>query len=409
MRSPNRCRTTVWLWRAAFLGAAAAGAALPGCSRAPESAADTGKPAGPIASIGAPQADAPAAPAQSPEPPSGTPESVLHEAKLLRTKPFEGVTDPSQIAGARLAREKEIVRLTTEVIAKTHDDKSREETFDDAALLLMNARLQLALSDDEAARKENTDALYEHAAAFYARDPQSKAAAEAAYTVARFAHENARKHGSSDWLGELARQAQVFATKFPQEQSRAVALLYSAGWSCELHGLTKEAADCYALLVKDFPTADEAVTAAGSLRRLKLVGRPVQLGGSTFDGGYVSIDTYAGKPVLVVFWQSGNPKVAELMPVLADVQATYGDKVGLLGVALDENEAAIGDFLKAHPLRWQQIFFADKSKRGWKNTVAEFYGVKTVPSVWLVGPDGKVRSTNLTVETARQALAAVAK
>jgi hypothetical protein len=396
---------TVWLWRAAFLGAAIAGAALPGCGSSLDSGA-TGKAgaksASPVASIDAASGDAPAPP-QLPEPPAGTPEAVLHEAKLLRVKPFEGLKNPDRIAEARLARHKEIVRLATEVIAKTHDDPAKERVFDDAAFLLMNARLQLALAGDEATQKENTDALYEHAMAFHTRNPKSKAAAEAAFTVAKFAHEGARQHHTKEWLEEFARQAQVFATNFPQEESRAVSLLYSAAWSCEVNGHPTPAAACYRQIVHDFPKTDEAVTAAGSLRRINLVGQPIQLGGSTLDGGYVSIDEYAGKSVLVVFWQAANPKMAELMAELAGIQAAQGDKLAILGVALDEDEASVEHFLQAHPLEWKQIFFADKTKRGWKNTVAEFYGVKSVPGVWLVGSDGKVRSTNLTAETVRQA------
>jgi hypothetical protein len=406
MRSQTPSILIVWFWRAVFLGAAAAGAALPGCSGSSDtSASKSGKSASPLASIN--HADQKAdAPAQSAEPTVAvTPESLLHEAKLLRVKPFTSVTSPEQIAAAQIARQKEIVRLTTEVIAKSHDDAANERVFDDAAFLLMNARLQLALSADDPARSENIDALYEHADAFYRRKADSKAAAEAAFCVAKLAHENARLQGGKEWLAEFARQAQVFATKFPKEESRGPSLLFSAGWSCELHGMAQEATACYSQIVNSFPATEEAVTAAGSLRRLKLVGQPLQLGGSTLDGGYVSIDQFAGKPVLVLFWQASSSKVAELVPVLADLQAAHGQDFGIIGVALDEDEAAIREFLDAHGLKWPQIFFADPSKRGWRNTVAEFYGIKSVPSLWLVGPDGKVRSTNLSAESARQAVA----
>ncbi len=406
MRSQTPSILIVWFWRAVFLGAAAAGAALPGCSGSSDTSdSKSGKAASPLASIN--HADQKAdAPAQSAEPTVAvTPESLLHEAKILRMKPFASVTSPEQIAAAQIARQKEIVRLTTEVIAKSHDDAANERVFDDAAFLLMNARLQLALSADDPARSENIDALYEHADAFYRRNADSKAAAEAAFCVAKLAHENARLQGGKEWLAEFARQAQVFATKFPKEESRGPSLLFSAGWSCELHGMAQEATACYSQIVNSFPATEEAVTAAGSLRRLKLVGQPLQLGGSTLDGGYVSIDQFAGKPVLVLFWQASSSKVAELVPVLADLQAAHGQDFGIIGVALDEDEAAIREFLDAHGLKWPQIFFADPSKRGWRNTVAEFYGIKSVPSLWLVGPDGKVRSTNLSAESARQAVA----
>jgi len=407
MRSQTPSVLIVWFWRAVFLGAAAAGAALPGCSGSSETtAAKSDTSAAPLASINRPAGQKAEAPSQTPEPAVAlTPEALLHEAKVLRMKPFTSVTSPEQIASARIARQKELVRLTTEVIAKTHDDAENERIFDDAAFLLMNARLQLALCDDEQTRSENIDALYEHADAFYRRKADSKAAAEAAFCVARLAHENARLAGGKEWLAEFARQAQVFATKFPKEETRGPSLLFSAGWSCELHGMAQDASACYTQIVNSFPGTEEAVTAAGSLRRLKLVGQPLQLGGSTLDGGYVSIDEFAGKPVLVLFWQASNPKVAELVPVLADLQSAHGKDFGIIGVALDEDETAVREFLEAHGLEWPQIFFADPAKRGWKNTIAEFYGVKSVPALWLVGPDGKVRSTNLSAETARQAVA----
>ena len=404
MRPQISSPLTVWLWRAAFLGAAAVGAALPGCggSSGPEPVAQSGTKtaeAAPVASISTSEK----APLQRPEPAAGTPEAILHAAKLLRTKPFSGVTSPEQIAEAHIDRHQEIVRMATEVLAKTHSDPEKSRTFDDAAFLLMNARLQLALCDDEKARDPNIDALYEHVEAFYKRDPKSKAAAEAAFTVAKFAHENARRHRSQEWLTEFSRQSQLFAAKFPQED-RASSLLYSAGWSCELSGLEAEAERCYTLIAEQYPDSEKAVAATGSLRRLDLVGKPVQLGGTTFDKGHVSVDEYAGKTVLVFFWQASNPKVAELMPILEELQTARGDELAIIGVALDEDEQTIASFLENHPLEWKQIFFSNPERRGWNNTVAEFYGVKSVPSLWLIGPDGKVRATNLTAETVHPAV-----
>lgn len=404
MRPQTPSAFIIWLWRAAFLGAAAAGAALPGCNNSSAPDAGAAKVAAPLASIKTAAAE-PTDSQQQSEPPAGSPEALLHEAKLLRIKPFDHLTSPDKIAEARRLRLKELVRMATEVLAKTHDDPSKERTFDDGAYLLMNTRLQLALCDDPQLRDENVDALYEHAAAFYERDPQSRAAAEAAYTVAKLAHENAREHRTSDWINEFATQAQLFATKFPREQSRAGSLLFSAGWSCELHGLTKPAIDCYRLLVDLFPDAEDAVTAAGSIRRLELIGKPVQLGGSTLDGGYVSIDEFAGKPVFVLFWKSGNAEVSELISELRDLQSSAGREISVIGVALDEDPADIEAFLGEQALDWKHIFFADPAKRGWKNTVAEFYGVKGIPSLWLIGPDGRVVSTNVTAETARKAIA----
>ena len=114
------------------------------------------------------------------------------------------------------------------------------------------------------------------------------------------------------------------------------------------------------------------------------------LGGPTIDGGFVSIDQYRGKHVLVVFWTSDSPTFEQDFSVLQAVQEQNGDSLAIIGVNLDVDELTVDQFLESHPLRWRQIFDPDPTHRGTLNPLAAYYGVSTVPQYWLIAPDGKV-------------------
>jgi peroxiredoxin len=261
--------------------------------------------------------------------------------------------------------------------------------FNDAVHFLVESRLQLALAGDETER----EALYEDAAALYKRDHDSKAAADAAYAVARYAHTNAQRYAKKEprWLADFAKQARLFATNFPLHQSRAIQLLLSAGRSCELHGIRDEAISCYAMLQEKFPDAPQAQQAAAVLRRLNLKGQKLDLGGETPDGGYVKIGDYKGKVVLVVFWSSDSPTFQQQVAELSEVARKYEKKgLSVIGISLDEDETLVDQFVEKHPLPWTQIFSVDRDKRRWDHPVVKAYGVQDIPLYWLVDQNGTV-------------------
>ena len=144
----------------------------------------------------------------------------------------------------------------------------------------------LALADPAA-----IEDLYQDRDELYERDPKSKAANEAAFVVARFAHTKARDYAKQEprWLTEFSHQARAFAVSFPDDAARAVPLVYAAGLSCELNGQMDEALACYALLRDNFPKSPQGQQILAVLRRLQMVGKPVELAGPTIDGKY-SVD-----------------------------------------------------------------------------------------------------------------------
>ena len=339
----------------------------------------------PVASISSPPTEA-----KPVGPDKGTAAWLLREIIKLRTTPLPATTTPAEREQAQQQRDKKIVEMATEAVAKSHSDPKQKAVFNAAVHHLVEARLQLALRGDQ----QSIDLLYDDADSLYRREPESKAAAEAAYALARFAHTNAQRFGKREprWIQEFAHQARYFARNFPKEDSRAATLLYAAGWSCELNHLIDEAIGCYTVIKEKFPKSGQARQVTAVLRRLNLSGGSLQLAGPTIDGGFTSIDQFQGKVVLIVFWSSDTARFVKQTPLLIAASKKFG-KAGfeILGINLDEEEAAVDAFLEKHPLPGQQIFYSEPEKRRWDNPIVQYYGIRNIPAYWLVDRQGIVR------------------
>jgi peroxiredoxin len=354
----------------------------------------------PPAAIAAPKtADAAAdsaQPTEIPLPKEGSPEWIVGQMIVLRADPLANAKTPQEREAQLRERSEKLVRMAQDVIAATHKDKSKEAVFNSAVHFLVEARLELAI----AGTPDDAKALYDDAADLYKRDPNSPAAAQAAYTVTRLAHTNARRFAKTKprSIQDFAVQAKLFATRFPNDP-RAVNLLFVAGQTCELHQLRAEAVSCYVLLQEKFAKTPQAEQAAGVLRRLDLKGKRLEFGGETPVGERVRIEQFKGKPVLIVFWSSDSEPFVEMLPELKNVLRRY-EKSGLavIGVCLDESETTLDAFTEKNGLSWTQIFFADQDKRHWDHPVVRYYGVREVPSLWLVNRDGVVVDTQVTLE-----------
>jgi peroxiredoxin len=234
-------------------------------------------------------------------------------------------------------------------------------------------------------------ALYDHSESLFKRDPNSPSAADAGFTVAKFANTSAQRFAMQEprWIEEFVKQTRLFASRFPKETIRAPQLLQAAAETSQLYGLNQQALDCCIDLESKFPKSKEAEQVTGLTRRLRLKGQPLQLAGETIEGGFVSIDDYKGSVVLVVFWSTTARPFIEQLPQLQTLSQKYR-KYGfeIVGVNLDEEEPAIDAFQEKTSLDWRQIFYSARDKRGWNNPAAVYYGVRTVPMLMLVDHTG---------------------
>ena len=86
--------------------------------------------------------------------------------------------------------------------------------------------------------------------------------------------------------------------------------------------------------------------------------------------------------------------------------ALPSSKLRMVGVALDEEEATLNQYLENHKVPGQQIFFTQGEQRSWNSPLVRFWGIAQSPTVWLVDGQGKVISTSL---EAAELMAAIQK
>ncbi|MEY3176206.1 MAG: hypothetical protein RLZZ436_4120 [Planctomycetota bacterium] len=383
------------------------------------------RPAGLTASIPQPATDAPAdSPAtqekssQAPEFPDDEATQSLAEIRRLRVAAVPG--DVEAARKARRERNERIIDLATRAIRGTMNDTSRTPQFENAIKQLLEARFQIALTGSE----EDIEALYSDVQALCDRDPNSVAAAEGVYTIARFAHTKAGLTGRTQpiWFETLSRWAREFADRFPDDQKRSTSLLFGAGRSCELHAaastdaelasrLLTESRLCYTALAEKFASTDQGQEATAALRRLALPGQVLtQFSGPTSDGGYVSAEDFRGKPTLIYFWDSQSEDFREsVLPALTRIREQLPpERLRIVGVALDEDESELNAFLEQHQPPGQQIFFPQTAQRSWNSPLVRFWGLAASPSIWVLNSEAKVISTSVSVEqlvpTLQQAL-----
>ncbi|MEZ6130937.1 MAG: TlpA disulfide reductase family protein [Planctomycetaceae bacterium] len=356
-------------------------------------------------------ADGSTVPALPPDPADDTPGVLIQRMRQLRDQrqsPTHSHADDNKDnqVNRRRQRHLKIVELASDVLSQTLDDSDQQAEFTEAIQHLLEARYQLALSGG----REDMTQLYADVQALNDRDPNSVHAAEGIYSLARFAHAKARLLGGSDpaWFENFSRWAREFADRFPEQEQRAVSLLFGAARSCELHALAAasraqserlmtEAQMCYVQLVDHFGETKQAQEAAAVLRRLALPGtRLSQFAGPALDGDYVDAEDFVDQVTVIYFWEIDNPEfVNQLLPLLQQADAVSDDQLRFIGVPLDQDEARLRAFLKEHDLPGRQIFSPEAAQRSWNSPLIRFWGVSRCPTVWLVDGRGIVSAVDI--------------
>ncbi len=300
-----------------------------------------------------------------------------------------------------------IVLKATDVLKLTMQEPSRSQEFLDGIRHLLQARYQLALSGS----RDDVEQLYSDAQALDDRDPESAAAAEGIYYLAKFAHTKARRvrQGKAEWNVSFSRWAREFASRFPEQQERAVSLLFGAGRSCEMTAATATSSEdaamlraesrlCYVLLVEKWPEEPQGHEAVAVLRRLNLPGHKLsQFSGPSLSGTMVNAEQFPGRVTLIYFWDSESRVFTSVwLPLLKKAEAQLSsERLHFVGVNLDDDVESCRRAVQELELPGEQICFQEESRRGWNSPLVRFWGVSQSPGVWLIGRDGVVDSVDV--------------
>ncbi len=118
---------------------------------------------------------------------------------------------------------------------------------------------------------------------------------------------------------------------------------------------------------------------------------PMDLKFEAADGSAVDFAALRGKVVIVDFWASWCPPCRKEAPELAALYQKYQDKgLAVVGVSLDQDRRKMEAFAAQSGMTWPHYF----DGRGWDTKLSREHAIASIPTVWVIGQDGRLIDNN---------------
>ena len=185
---------------------------------------------------------------------------------------------------------------------------------------------------------------------------------------------------------EFETKSRALQKDFPAREEAYQMLLMVLGQS------EGEKARALAKEIVDSPAPESIKTQAkGILKRLDALGKPVAIQFTAVDGREVDLSKMKGKVVLIDFWATWcSPCVAEVPNVKATYDKLHAKGFEIVGISFDQKQDQLEKFVSDQTMAWPQFF----DGKGWANKFGAEFGIQSIPTMWLVDKQGKLRDMN---------------
>ena len=150
---------------------------------------------------------------------------------------------------------------------------------------------------------------------------------------------------------------------------------------------------------------DAANGLMGLMRFAELEGKPLKVVGTTVKGDKFNQDVLKDKIFLVDFWATWVTPCIAQYPELLALYIQYHDKgFEIVGYNMDTELDKYKDYVAQKNVPWPNLS-EQMSIDNKQPSMAEFYGITTMPTLILVGKDGNVIKNDVDIETLKKILA----
>ena len=144
-------------------------------------------------------------------------------------------------------------------------------------------------------------------------------------------------------------------------------------------------------LTRKYATDEDKKKVDGIIRNKNILGTKSVIKFKTIDGNEVDLSKMKGKVVLIDFWATWcQPCMIELPNVLNVYKKYHGKGFEIIGISFDSDYESVKKVTKEMGMTWPQYF----DGKFWGNELGIYFGIRAIPTMWLVDKDGKVIDTD---------------
>jgi peroxiredoxin len=124
-------------------------------------------------------------------------------------------------------------------------------------------------------------------------------------------------------------------------------------------------------------------------------------------GNIHRLEDYRGKTIFLNFWATWCSPCRGELPYLKEAFKEFGPKgFNIYGVSLDNDAESWKEFLVKEEMTWPNVIAVTDGKSA---PIVEEYGIRSIPTNFLISPEGKIVAKDLRGEGIKEKLAELVK